>query len=155
MRACREPVRVKSQCVIGRARLASNFARTGLALAALALAATVSGCSSNDKSQPAQPVDLNVYPKDYRAQMLVFLRQSLADRSDFRGVQIGQPTLKPVGVNPHYVVCVQFSVRSQIKTKVAIFLDGQITQFIDATPDQCSDAAYQPFTELGAAAPHL
>jgi hypothetical protein len=147
-------VRVKSQTLIGRARRAArNVAPVAVLLAALALAA--SGCTSNDKSQAAQPIDPNLYPKDYKAQILAFLRQSLGDRGDFRGVQIGQPTLKPVGTNPHYVVCLQFSARSQIKTKVAIFLEGQITQFIDATPDQCSDAAYQPFTELGAAAPHI
>jgi hypothetical protein len=27
-------------------------------------------------------------------------------------------------------------------------LAGEPTQFIDAMPQQCSDAAYQPFTEL-------
>ena len=30
---------------------------------------------------------------------------------------------------------------------------GQMTQFIDAAPEQCADAAYQPFKELEAANP--
>jgi hypothetical protein len=34
-----------------------------------------------------------------------------------------------------------------------VFLSGQMTQFIDATPEQCADAAYQPFKELDAAVP--
>jgi hypothetical protein len=114
-------------------------------------AVAVAGCAS--KTQQPQAVDPNLYPTNYRSQITVFLRQSLSDRADFRGAQIGQPVLKPVGSNPHYVVCVQFNARSQIKTKVAIYLEGQITQFLDATPAQCADATYQPFTELGAAVP--
>jgi hypothetical protein len=31
---------------------------------------------------------------------------------------------------------------------MAIFLGGEITQFVDSTPEQCGDAVYQPFTEL-------
>ena len=50
------------------------------------------------------------------------------------------------------MVCVQFNGRSQIKNKVAIYLAGEITQFIDSTTaEQCGDAAYQPFKELEAA----
>jgi hypothetical protein len=45
-------------------------------------------------------------------------------------------------------VCLQFNGHSEIKNKVAIYLSGQITQFIDSTPALCGDAAYQPFTEL-------
>jgi hypothetical protein len=30
-----------------------------------------------------------------------------------------------------------------------------ISQFIDSTPEQCGDAAYQPFKELGAALPAM
>jgi len=66
---------------------------------------------------------------------------------------ISEPVLKPVGDSQHYIVCVQFNPRSQIKTKAAVFLSGQMTQFIDATPAQCADATYQPFKELDAAIP--
>jgi hypothetical protein len=66
---------------------------------------------------------------------------------------ISEPVLKPVGPSQHYIVCVQFNPRSQIKTKAAVFLSGQMTQFIDATPEQCGDAAFQPFKELDAAIP--
>jgi hypothetical protein len=48
---------------------------------------------------------------------------------------------------------VQFNPQSAIKPKAAVFLTGQMTQFIDATPEQCADAAYQPFKELESAGP--
>ena len=103
--------------------------------------------------QTAAP-DPNLFPANYRSTLVTFLRQSLTDRSDFRGVTIAEPTLKPVGPNQHYVVCVQFNPRGQIKTtKAVVYLSGQMTQFIDATPEQCADAVYQPFKELEAATP--
>ena len=117
-----------------------------LMLAAGALA----GCTS--KSQTATP-DPNVLPVNYRSTLVAFLRRSLTDRADFRGAMISEPALKPIGESQHYVVCVRFNPRSAIKTQAAVFLSGQMTQFIDATPEQCADAAYQPFKELDAANP--
>jgi hypothetical protein len=121
-------------------------------------ASAAAGCSGfgGPKSQPtaaAQAANPNVYPANYRSDIAAFLRQSLTDRTDFRGATISQPVLKQFGDNPHYLVCVQFSPRSTIKTKVAVYLDGQLTQFIDATPELCGDATYAPFTELTAAMP--
>jgi hypothetical protein len=121
-----------------------------LVIAAGALAA----CSGFGRNQQTAAPDPNVSPTNYRGTLVTFLRQSLTDRSDFHGVTIAEPALKPVGPSQHYVVCVQFNPRGQIKTtKAAVYLSGQMTQFIDATPEQCADAVYQPFKELEAATP--
>jgi len=118
---------------------------------------TAAGCGGfgGPKTQPqaAPPADPNAYPANYRTQLVAFIRQSLTDRADYRGALISQPVLKPFGDHPHYIVCLQFNGRSQIKNKVALFLAGQLTQFIDSTPEQCADAAYQPFKELETALP--
>ena len=113
-------------------------------------AAALAGCS---KDKQSAAIDPNALPTNYRSTLLAFLRQSLTNRADFRGAMISEPALKPVGPSQHYVVCLQFNPRSQIKTKAAVFLSGQMTQFIDATPEQCADAVYQPFKELDAAIP--
>jgi len=117
-----------------------------LVMAAVALA----GCS-NRKDQ--QVIDPDAVPTNYRSTLVAFLRQSLTNRADFRGAMISEPALKPVGPSQHYVVCLQFNPRSQIKTKAAVFLSGQMTQFVDAAPEQCAGAVYQPFKELDAAIP--
>ena len=134
-----------------------NFrARVSPALAALAMAVTVAGCGGlgGAKTQEAAPaLDPNAFPANYRTQITAFLRQSITQRADFRGALIAPPALKPIGNSQHYMVCVQFNGNAQIKTKIAVYLGGQITQFIDATPEQCGDAAYQPFKELEAALP--
>jgi hypothetical protein len=124
--------------------------------AALALA----GCSGGlgfggpKRAQPDVVVNANLYPANYRAQIAVMLRTLLANRADFNAL-ISPPMLKPVAdsSNLHYVVCLQFSRPDGPKTKVVIYLGGSPTQYIDATPQQCADAAYQPFTELAAELP--
>ena len=121
-----------------------------LVIAAVALA----GCGGFGRNQQTTAPDPNVFPANYRSTLVAFLRQSLTDRSDFRGVSIAEPALKPVGPSQLYVVCIQFNPRSQIKTtKAAVYLSGQMTQFIDATSEQCTDAVYQPFKELETATP--
>lgn len=99
-------------------------------------------------------VDPNLFPQNYRKQIAVYLSMELMDRADFRGARISQPVLKPVGgPTQHYVVCLQFNGHSRIKNKMAIYLSGEITQFVDSAPEQCGDAVYQPFTELEQVAP--
>ncbi len=118
-------------------------------LAALALA----GCSSFGSKADAPLPDPNTYPANYRADLVTFLRQSLSDRAMFRGAMIAQPVLKPIADSQRYMVCLQLSGHGQVLNKVAIYVGGRIQQFIDSSPDQCGDAAYQPFKELAAAMP--
>jgi hypothetical protein len=126
---------------------------TAILLAGLALA----GCSGGGglfggpkHDAPTQVVDPNLYPSNYRKQIASMLALLLKERSEFRGALIAQPELKPVELSatPHYVVCVQLNLHNQSRTKVAIFLGGDATQFVDATPEQCAGVAYQSFTEL-------
>jgi hypothetical protein len=122
--------------------------RAGIVLVMAAVA--LGGCSARKEQQAVDP---NALPTNYRGTLVAFLRQSLTNRADFRGAMISEPALKPVGPSQHYIVCIQFNPRSQIKTKAAVFLSGQMTQFIDASPEQCADAVFSPFKELDAAIP--
>jgi hypothetical protein len=125
--------------------------RAGMVL--MLVAGALAGCSSVGKPEQAASTDPNVFPANYRSALLGFLRRSLTNKSDYRGAMISEPAIKPVGQSQRYVVCVQFNPQSAIKTKAAVYLSGQMTQFIDAAPEQCADAAYQPFKELDAANP--
>jgi hypothetical protein len=124
----------------------------GILMFLVMAAGALAGCSGFSKNQ--QPAtDPNVFPTNYRSALVAFLRQSLTNRSDFRGVMLSEPALKPVGPSQHYIVCVQFNSQSAVKTQAAVYLGGQMTQFIDAAPDQCAGAVYEQFKELEAAAP--
>jgi hypothetical protein len=129
---------------------------TVMLLAALALA----GCGGfggfgSKRNQPDVVVDSNLYPANYRIQIATMLRTLLSDRSDYNAL-ISPPMLKPVpdSPNPHYVVCLQFNKPDGPVTKVVLFLGGEPQQYVDAMPEECEGAPYQPFTELAAELPH-
>ena len=129
-------------------------AAAALLLAATLLAACSGGLSSlgsfGSKPAPATVVDPDPYPADYRRQVATLLTTNLRDRADFRGAQIAAPALKPVANSqtPHYVVCVLLTGHNEPRSKAIVYLEGKPNQFIDARPEQCGGAAYQPFTEL-------
>jgi hypothetical protein len=122
----------------------TTIARTWMALLLTSLA--IAGCSKTPK--PDAAADPTVLPTEYRSQIATYLAQLLSDRADFRSSLIGAPVLEQVGAGQHYIVCVMLNGHNQHKEKVVIFLGNMINQFIDATPGQCANAAYQPFTEL-------
>lgn len=139
--------------------------RTGIAMkkrcgAAAALAAlALGGCSAihgfGAAKQPAQVVNANLYPANYRAQIATMLETVLTNRADYHAL-ISPPMLKsvPNSTNQHYVVCLQYNEADGPKTKVVIYLGGTPIEYVDATPEECGGAPYQPFTELAAELPH-
>jgi hypothetical protein len=126
-------------------------ARSGIVVLLAAMA--VGGCGSFGGSKPEQAVDPNTFPGNYRKQIASFLTTQLMDRADFGGALIAAPAIKPVAESQHYVVCLQFNGHNQRKDKVVIYLAGDIQQFVDSKPEQCADAAYQPFQELAKITP--
>ena len=141
-----------------RTQVAMTMARGTIAalLAALALAGCSGSFGGSKRNQPDVVVDSNLYPSNYRAQIATMLATVLTNRAEFVGTLIAPPALKPVAdsQNLHYVVCLQFAGSPEHNTKVMIYLGGTPTQYVDATPEQCAGAAYQPFTELQAELPH-
>jgi hypothetical protein len=134
--------------------------RTGIVL--LLAAAALAGCSGGlpgfggpKQAKPLPSVDANLYPANYRAQVVIMMRKLLSNRADYQSAMIAPPALKPVPDSPnlHYVVCLQFNNRTEHRDKVVIYLGGEPQQYVDATPQECADAAYQPFSELLAALP--
>jgi hypothetical protein len=133
-----------------------DMCRTGFAIPAaivLSLAAALGGCSGDKKNQVSTISEPDPFPARYRVQIASLLSTNWKDAADFYGAMVAQPTLKKLGDGQHYVVCVLLNGHNQRKTKVAIYLTGSITQFVDAPADMCADATYQPFPELQAAAP--
>jgi hypothetical protein len=117
----------------------------------LLLGAFCVGCTKDKKT--VEVVDANAAPANYKDQIATFLMTSLTDSADFRNSMISPPMLKPVGQNQHYVSCVLLDGRNEHKEKAVIYFAGNINQFVDATPDECGGADYQPFPELAKVAP--
>ena len=125
---------------VGKLCLASAFVMSLLA------------CSSGSKKEPEE--NPNVFPSDYKNEILSTMTNSLDDPTNIRSAYISEPALRPAGKEQRYVVCVRSDSRDPgrqytgIKDRIAIFYGGHLTQLIDATKEQCGNAAYRPFPEL-------
>ncbi len=116
------------------------------AVLALALAA----CTSREPPK----VEPNIYPSDYRKEIIAAMPSVVADTSNIREAGVTDPALMKFGDVERYASCVRFNPKKSkteyagVQERVAIFFAGQLTQFPKASPEQCGHAAYKPFPEL-------
>ena len=84
-----------------------------LALAAVLL---VGGCATDVGPSPAelkaQWDAQNVFPQNYKADLMAFLRTYLNDPTHIRGAAVSQPQRKKVGPGERYVACVRYNARN-------------------------------------------
>jgi hypothetical protein len=119
--------------------------------AAALVALTACACAQGEKPKP---VEENVAPADYRAQVADLMRRRLAGRNA-KDASIAEPVLKTSLATPRYVACVRLSATEGGTSKgskfyfyAAYFFAGKITQVVDATVEQCDKATFLPFPEL-------
>ena len=116
-----------------------------------AFALTLLACSSSTKESEDNP---NILPSNYKNEILNTMTESLDDPTNVRSASISDPALRNVGKEERYIVCVRSDSRdvnkqyTGIKDRMAIFYGGHLNQLIDATKEQCGNAAYRPFPEL-------
>jgi len=132
----------------------------GMAMLAGALA--VAGCASDDLGPSAAELNArweaqNVYPQDYKTDLLAFMRTYLNDPTAVRNAGVSQPALMDVGPGKRYVACVRYNARdntgrySGVKVGAAIYVAGKLDRFTDPGPlvqPMCKDAVFAPFPEL-------
>jgi hypothetical protein len=131
------------------------------------VAAVLGGCSGADsssmfaftKSADPPPLDPKLFPAQYKTEIAAFMRTYLSNPTKVKDALVGQPVLKPVGGQPQYVTCVRYNPRDTTgqyegsKTNLAVFLGGQLNQFLDGTPEMCANLAYQRFPEIESMVP--
>jgi hypothetical protein len=112
---------------------------------------TFAGCSPSSKESEENP---NKFPANYKDEILQTMTTSLDDPTNIRGAFISDPVLRRAGNDERYVVCVRSDSRNANKNytgstdRIAYFYGGRLNQLIDATKEQCGNAAYKPFPEL-------
>jgi hypothetical protein len=115
------------------------------------LAMSLVACSSSKKEPEENP---NVFPSDYKSEILNTMTSTLDDPTNVRSAYITDPVIRPAGKDERYVVCIRSDSRdvfrhyTGIKDRIAFFYGGHLNQLIDATKEQCGNAAYKPFPEL-------
>jgi hypothetical protein len=116
-----------------------------------AFAMSLLACSSSNKESEENP---NILPTNYKNEILSTMTDSLDDPTNVRSASISDPALRTVGREERYVVCVRSDSRNVnkeytgLKDRIAIFYGGHLNQLIEATKEQCGNAAYKPFPEL-------
>ena len=116
-----------------------------------ALAVSLLACSSDKKQAEENP---NVFPSDYKNEILTTLTNSLDDPTNIRSAYITDPFIRPAGKEERYVVCVRSDSRNVarhytgITDRIGYFYNGHLNQLVDATKEQCGNIAYKPFPEL-------
>ncbi len=124
----------------------------------LAFAAVLAACSVYEAHQAAEVAARaddanNVYPPNYKSDILAVLRVYLNDPTNVRDAGVSEPSLQPVGGRNRYAACVRLSARKSngdygpVKNYVAYFVAGRLDRLIEANQQQCDKAAYQPFPE--------
>ena len=82
------------------------------------------------------------------------MTSTLDDPTNVRGAFISEPVLRQAGKEQRYVICVRSDSRNANRQytgstdRIGYFYAGHLTQLIDATKEQCGNAAYKPFPEL-------
>ena len=113
------------------------------------LAMALLACSSKTPE-----VDPNIAPTNYKQEILNTLTNSLDDPTNLRDAYISDPVLTSTGANQRYTVCVRFNARDASHRytgstdRIAYFYGGHLNQLVEATKEQCGNAAYKPFPEL-------
>jgi hypothetical protein len=131
-----------------------------LALAG-AIAASLSACASDVGPSAAELKARweaqNVYPVDYKSDLLAFMRTYLNDPTRIRGAAVSKPELKSVGQGERFVVCVRYTERRDNgtygapKNGAATFVSAKLDRFFDSEREVmalCKDTALEPFPEM-------
>src|SRR5262249_52932609 len=117
-----------------------------------ALAVGLIGCSGSSSKQPEE--NPNIFPADYKNEILLTMTNSLEDPTNIRDAFISEPVLRPAGREERYTVCVRSDSRNAnkhytgSKDRIGYFYAGHLNQLVEATKEQCGNAAYKPFPEL-------
>jgi hypothetical protein len=117
-----------------------------------ALAVGLIGCSSKGSKEPEE--NPNAFPADYKNEILLTLTNMLDNPTNVRDAFISEPVLRQAGKEQRYVICVRSNSRDGAgqytgsTVRIGYFYAGHLTQLIDATKEQCGNAAYKPFPEL-------
>jgi hypothetical protein len=134
----------------------------GSAFGLVLLASMLGGCASDPLEPSASELKArwdaqNVFPTNYKSDLLAYLRTYLNDPTHVRSAAVSAPFLKAAGPGERYMVCVRYNARNTdgkymgAKDGVAIYVSAKLDQFIDMpreVKELCKDAAFTPFPEL-------
>jgi hypothetical protein len=133
--------------------------RSAKIAAMMLLPIMLSACAAVDDSKPItftddRGVSAQPFPKNYRVEVLAFLKTYLNDPVGVRDAVMAEPVERVVGGRQRYVVCLRFSPREsdggyrEPRERAILFVDGRLDRIIENAVEPCAGAAYAPFVDL-------
>jgi hypothetical protein len=127
--------------------------------AAILLPIALAACASSDESKPItftddRGVSDQPYPKNYRAEILSFMKTYLNDPAGVHDAAMAEPVQRTVGGRLRYVSCLRFSAREsdggyrQPRERAIVYVDGRLDRVVENASEPCAGALYAAFPEL-------
>jgi hypothetical protein len=143
--------------MFGTSHLAKLPRLAAIALLPLVLSACFStgGEQSNpisftdDRGYTDQP-----YPKNYKGEVLAFMRTYLNNPSGVREAMMAEPVQRTVGGRLRYVSCLRYSTREadgryrEPRDRAVVYVDARLDRVMENPGDACAGATYAAFPEL-------
>ena len=119
----------------------------------------LAACAAVDETKPItftedRGVSSQPFPKNYRTEVLSFLRTYLNNPVGVRDAVMAEPVERVIGGRQRYVVCLRFSAREsddgyrEPRERGILFVDGRLDRIIENAAEPCAGLAYAPFPEL-------
>ncbi|MGB6286219.1 MAG: hypothetical protein WBG18_17685 [Xanthobacteraceae bacterium] len=117
----------------------------------LSLVFALSACGHNVVTDDD---DINVYPTNYKSDILAAMRAYLKNPTGIRDAAISEPTIKSSGTVNRYVACLRFTPKKNAseyggtREIAAVFMAGRLDRFVDLPKTECTGITYAAFPEL-------
>jgi hypothetical protein len=103
---------------------------------------------------PAGDDGLNVFPSNYKSDILAAMHAYLSNPTGIRDAAISEPALKSSGTVTRYITCLRFTAKKNVseygasREIAAVFMGGRLDRFVDLPKTECTGVTYTAFPEL-------
>lgn len=104
---------------------------------------------TDDRGYTDQP-----YPKNYKGEILAFMRTYLNNPSGVREAMMAEPVQRTVGGRLRYVSCLRYATREtdgryrEPRDRAVVYVDARLDRVMENPGDACAGATYAAFPEL-------
>jgi hypothetical protein len=120
------------------------------------IVALVAACADGPSADSMRSA--RVFPANYRAELLAYLRNFLNDPSGVRNASLSEPTLTRIQGEERYFSCIRFDAKNSYggyrgsRDHLATYFGGKLEYFAELRPEteesRCRSATYGAFPEL-------
>ena len=139
--------------------LVRDTARFARCAATLLLPIVLAACAGGEDSRSItytddRGVSNQPFPKNYRPEILAFMRTYLNNPAGVREAFMAEPVERTVGGRLRFISCLRYTPRESDgsyrdpRERGLLFVDGRLDRVVENSAEPCAGATYQPFPEM-------